>query len=148
MKRTMLIEIISSLLLCFYFFTAINSFFQLQSLKNLLAFYTLHTSAVAWTLVIAETCVAALLFFRKTRATGFIAALAMLVYAGWMIKTYPRFPHDFGGLFNFLKTKQELYLITLLSSLCIIALALILVRRKPEEKVAFIKHNLPEHLFI
>lgn len=131
MKRITLVDIISALLLCFYLFTAINSFFQIESLKNLLAFYTLHTTTVAWSLVALETCIALLLFFRKTRMAGIIAAFCMLFFAGVTIKEYPRYPHDFGGLFNLLNSKQDWYLIVVLGCLCLMAIALMIVGRGP-----------------
>lgn len=104
-------EIIASLLLIFFVHTLVSSFIQLQSVKNMLAFYTRNNTLLAWLIIIAEAIVAVLIFFPRTRLTGFTAAWVVISFAGAAILLYPHYPHDFGGLFNTITRKQKWILI-------------------------------------
>jgi len=105
-------EIIAVLLLIFWVQTLVSNFIQLQSLKNLLAFYTLNTTLIAWLILIAKTIVITLIFFQRTRLTGFFAALLLISFAGIIIIRYPHHPHNFGGIFNNISHSQRWILIT------------------------------------
>jgi uncharacterized membrane protein len=129
-KRNILIEIISALLLIFFVHTLISSYIQLQSLKNLLAFYTENTTVIAWTILITEIITVALIFFPRTRLIGFIAAFLMTTFAGIIILRYPHYPHDFGGIFNSMSRNQKWVLIISVALLSVAGTLLILYKSK------------------
>lgn len=109
-KRNMIIEIISSLLLVFFIHSIIYNFINLQSLKNLLGFYTRNKSETAWLIVITETLIALLLFLPQTRLLGFFSVLFISIFAGYIVIKFSFFPHHFGGILNnFSKTQHILF---------------------------------------
>jgi hypothetical protein len=115
-------EMIVVILLIFWVHTLVSNFIQLQSLKNLLAFYTLNMALVAWLILIAKTIVIALIFFQRTRLPGFFAALLLIFFAGIVIIRYPHYPHNFGGFFNNISRSQQWILITSISILSVIGI--------------------------
>lgn len=141
-KRNLPVEIIASLLLVFFVHSIISNYIQLQSLKNLLAFYTRNPSTVAWLIIIIESIIAALLFMPRTRVIGFITVLIAALYAGYIQFSHPHYPHDFGGIINSLTKKQQYALYGLLCLLSITGLVLSVLKRKPkpegsQEQVVF-----------
>lgn len=141
-KRNLPVEIIASLLLVFFVHSIISNYIQLQSLKNLLAFYTRNTTTVAWLVILAETIIAALLFMPRTRVIGFVCVLIAALYTGYVQFSHPHFPHDFGGIINSLARKQRYALYGLLCLLSITGVVLSVLKRKtkPErsqEQVVF-----------
>jgi hypothetical protein len=131
-KRSSIVEIIASVILIFFVHTFISSYIQLQSLKNMLAFYTLNTALVAWTMIISELIIIALIFLPRTRLVGFITAILSMIFAGIMILRFPHYPHDFGGIFNSIPHTQQWLLITVTAVLSLAGL--ILLRIKPRKK--------------
>lgn len=132
MKRKTIVEIISALLIVFFLHSAISNYIQLQSLKNLLAFYTINTTEVAWAIVIVEAVIALLLFISRTRLTGLLAVLLFTLYAGYTVLRTPHFPHDFGGILNNLSSKQHILIYVLLALMTIAGIWLAI--RKPRLK--------------
>lgn len=130
LPRNIYAEIIASLLLIFFVHTLVSSFIQLQSVKNMLAFYTRNTTFVAWLIIILETIVTALIFFPRTRLMGFIAAILIISCAGIAIVIYPHYPHDFGGIFNNITHNQKWIIIGLTASLSLIGISSYLLRKK------------------
>ncbi len=131
MKKSKLVEVISALLLLFYVHSVISIYVQLQSLKNMLAFYTVHTSLVAWSFVIIETAIVLLLFFARTRTLGFV--LSTLFAIALMVATQltPGYPHDYGGLFNIISTKLKWALLALITVLSLAGVVLGYSKTKP-----------------
>jgi hypothetical protein len=119
-RRNIYVEIIASLLLIFFVHTLISSYIQLQSLKNLLAFYTINTTTVAWLMIITELVITVLLFIPRTRMLGFIFVLLSSIFALYIIFKRPHLPHDFGGIMNALSRKQQPVFYSLLLALPII----------------------------
>ncbi len=113
-KRQLLTNIIISLLLIFIVHTLTDSFMRLQSLKNVLAFYTKNTTGVAWTILTAELVIAVFLFFKKTQKAGLFFTIAISLFSGYIVYSYPRYPHAFGGLLNTFTPKQHLIAYSLL----------------------------------
>lgn len=122
LPKNIYIEIIASLLLVFWVHMLVSNFIQLQSLKNLLAFYTFNTALVAWLILIAKTIVIALIFFQRTRLPGFFAALLLISFAGIVIIRYPHYPHNFGGFFNNISRSQQWILIISISILSVVGI--------------------------
>lgn len=141
-KRTTIVEIIASLLLIFFVHTAISTFINLQSLKNLLAFYASNFSVVAWIVLIIEGIVLSLIFVPKTRSAGFLAVILCVSYAVYQVFSKPHFPHDFGGIINNISHTQQLVLYSILLTLSVTGFCLqVFVHKskaKPERRtVAF-----------
>lgn len=105
--RYKLIDILAAVLLMFFVHTIISTYVQLQSLKNMLAFYTIHTSAVAWTVLICEVIIACCLFIKKVRFAGLLMAAIFGVGGMAAIYSWPHFPHDFGGIVNDISTPSK-----------------------------------------
>lgn len=110
MKRNTIIEIVSALLLVFYIHSLISNCVQLQSLKNMLTFYTVRTSLLAWIIISLQWVIALLLFVPRCRRMGLLLSslfviVLMAVSFGW-----PRNPHDFGGVVNELSDKRRFML--------------------------------------
>jgi hypothetical protein len=131
MKKSTTLEVIASLLIFFFAYTALSSYYNMASLRNLLAFYTAHTTQVAWLMVATEVALALLLLFRKTRLVGLVASLCLLLYAGSFWFEYRSYPHDFGGVFNELSYKQQLTLLSILLLLSVTGIVLHLLKAKP-----------------
>lgn len=113
-KRKFIFEIIAGLLLAFFVYTLISSYIQLQSLKNLLAFYTKYTSEVAWMMIISELIISIILFVPRTRYIGLILVMLYSSYGFYIVITHFHYPHDFGGVLNRISTTQQLVLFCLL----------------------------------
>lgn len=113
-------EITAALLLIFYVHSVISNYVQLQSLKNMLAFYTTQTSLVAWGIVLVELATAVLLFIPKVRTVGFSLSAVLAVSLIIMILSTSRYPHDFGGVINELPNDGR---IILLGVIAIVSLA-------------------------
>ena len=113
-KRKFIFEIIAGLLLAFFVYTLVSSYIQLQSLKNLLAFYTKYTSEVAWMMIISELIISIILFVPRTRYIGLILVMLYSSYGFYIVITHFHYPHDFGGVLNRISTTQQLVLFCLL----------------------------------
>lgn len=130
LRRKLITEIIAALLLLFYVHTFISTYVNLQSLKNMLPFYTANNNTVAWIVVLIEIAIILLLFLPRTRLAGFIGVLITVLFAGYLVIRHPDNPHHFGGVLNRLSDTQHILLYGLLSLLAIIGLSLTLVPRK------------------
>jgi len=137
-KQNLFVEIIASLLLIFFVHTLISSYIQLQSLKNLLGFYTSNTSVVAWTIIIVEFITFLLLLIPRTRLFGFLITIFCSIFAGYLVVSNPHLPHDFGGIINFLPWKIQFLLCSLLSILS--GVGIFLMKVKPQRQ----KTDTPE----
>lgn len=135
-RRNLFVEIIAALLLLFFVHSVISNYIQLQSLKNLLAFYTRNTATVAWLMITAETMIALLLFLPKTRKLGFIAVLLAALFTGYLQLSKPYYPHDFGGIINYLAKNQQYGLYSLLILLSLTGLLFTVIRKKPKPELS------------
>lgn len=131
MKRKLIIEIISALFIVFFVHTAISCFIRIQSLKNLLAFYTPHITGTAWTIVLTEAVIVLLLVIRRTRTIGLLLSLLFMLGLGITVWLTPHYPHDFGGILND-KPERQLILIAITGS--VLALVAILLGIKSIKK--------------
>jgi len=129
-KHNLSIEIITALLLIFFVHSCISTYIQLQSLRNLLNFYTIYTKASAWTIVIWEAVTVLLLFIHKTRLVGFLSTITFSITAIWVIIHWPHYPHDFGGIFNSITRSQKWALLLFLILLPTLGILLIIFKSK------------------
>jgi hypothetical protein len=121
-KRNVIANIIIFLLLIFFVHTLSDSYMRLQSLKNVLAFYTKNTTAVAWTIIIVEIITALLLFLKKTQIFGLTLIILISSFAGYILFSTPRYPHAFGGILNYITPNQHIIVYSLLILLSILSL--------------------------
>lgn len=124
-KRKLIVEIIAAILILFFAHTAIDNIIDRLSLRNLLRILPLtynKADIVSWTIPFTKLSVTFLLFFPRTRLYGGILALiTMTIFSAYLIYT-SRWPHEFGGILNFLSFKQHLIL-----SMSLAAISLILI---------------------
>lgn len=123
-KRNLTVEITASLLLIFFVHSVISlcNYYGFVSFKNFLAFYAKNQTTVAISVILIEGIISALLFFRRTRAIGFIGSLLAILFAGSLIFVYPHKPHDFGGIFNHISYWQKWLLIVIVALLSILGI--------------------------
>lgn len=114
-KRKFIVEIIASLLLLFFVHSCIITYIQLENLKNMLAFYTVHTSIVACIVIVFESLIALLLFLPRTRSVGLALALLFAITAIITMLLRPYYPHDFGGIVNDISRRQRYLLYGLIA---------------------------------
>lgn len=129
-KRNRIVEIIAGIILAFFAHLVTCSYIQLQSLKNLLVFYTENTTEVAWTMIIVEFLTVTLLFLKKTRQIGFILTILISFFAIYILFSKPTSPHAFGGILNNLTPSKHLIIYSLLILLSIIGFGLHRIKRK------------------
>ena len=132
-KKNLIVEIVAATLLIFFVHTFISSFIQLQSLKNLLAFYTKYTTETAWLMIASELLLSILLFMPRLRKWGLILVIPFAILGFYIVITHYRYPNDFGGILNVLSSTQQLVLYCLLF---VLALSGLLSRfRKQKTKI-------------
>lgn len=131
-KRNLPAEIVAALLLIFFVHSVISNYIQLQSLKNLLAFYTRNTTLVAWLIILSEIFIATLLFMPRTRLIGFVAVLIATLFTVYTQLSKPHYPHDFGGIINHLTRMQQYILYGVVSAFSIFGVLLSVLKRKPQ----------------
>jgi len=100
MKRKTIVEIITILFLVFFIHNVINNYVGLQSLKNLLGFYTRNFILVAWTILVIEIVNVVLLIIPGTRTLGLLITSLLMLALAITVWFTPHFPHDFGGVLN------------------------------------------------
>jgi len=133
------VEIITALLIVFFVHSAIDNYFRLQSLKNLLIFYTVNVDAIAWLILLTETAIALLLLFQRTRTAGLLASLAFFITLTLIVALTPHSPHNFGGVLNGLNRKRYVAIETggiLLSFLALLIKYTLKILRNPPHGVA------------
>lgn len=136
MKKNTIVEVIAALLLVFYVHSVISIYVQLQSLKNMLAFYTPHTSLFAWGFVIVELLIVIAIFLPKTRAVGFLLSAAFAITLITTTRLTPGYPHDFGGVINVLSTNLKLVLLIVITILSLLGFGIKLRRQKVKQQIS------------
>ncbi len=115
MKRNLIIEIISSLLILLFVYTAISKLLDFTHFKTVLHGSPLiggKAAIVALALPITELLVALLLFMPRTRLWGFRGSLALMtvftIYLAYMIAFTPHLPCSCGGVLKQMTWTQHL----------------------------------------
>ena len=114
-KRVAIAEIIASLFILLFLYTALNKSFDVSKTVNVIKktpFLSSYAEGVAWVVVILEYIVAALLFLPKTRKLGLYAStflmVAFTVYILYMMAFIPNLPCSCGGVLQQLTWTQHL----------------------------------------
>ena len=115
MRRKTIIEIICSLLIFLFIYTAVSKLLDYNSFKSVLRRSPLigdYASVVALALPITEGLVSTLLFIPLTRLWGLYASLALMsvftVYLAYMILFTPNLPCSCGGVLKQMTWNQHL----------------------------------------
>jgi uncharacterized membrane protein YphA (DoxX/SURF4 family) len=115
MKRNTAIEIISSLLILLFVYTAISKLLDYASFKSVLSrspFISSVAPLVAWALPAVEILISVLLLIPKTRLWGlYSSAIVMLlftIYIGGMMAFAPHLPCSCGGVIRQMNWTQHL----------------------------------------
>ena len=133
-KRNLIVEIIASLLILFIVHTLVSTVIQFQSLKNMLAFYTLKINLVAWVIVLTEGILASLLFIFRTRIIGLILTSLVATMVIILIIRTPHYPHDFGGIMNSISAKLRYILYGIIAILGVIGIMITIKRSKQKSE--------------
>jgi len=115
MKRNLIIEIISSLLILLFLYTALSKLLDYTAFKNVLSKSPLiggKAAIVALALPITEGLIASLLFFPRWRLRGlwgsFAAMTIFTLYLAYMIIFEPKLPCSCGGVLKQMTWNQHL----------------------------------------
>jgi len=115
MRKKIAIEVISSLLILLFMYTALSKLLDFTTFKNVLSrspFIDNKASVVALALPITEIMVALLLFIPNTRLWGFYGSAALMtiftLYLGYMILFSPKLPCSCGGVLKQMTWNQHL----------------------------------------
>ena len=115
MKRNILVEIISALLILLFFYTATSKLLDFRNFREVLHSSPLigrFSNFVVWTIPFAEIIASLLLFFPATRRKGLWCSLAlMIIFTGYL--TYMVFfsiirPCNCGGVLRQMTWTQHL----------------------------------------
>jgi hypothetical protein len=139
MKRSLIIEIIGSLLILLFAYTAISKLLDYTSFKSVLHKSPLMggmAGLVALALPITEGLVAVLLFIPRTRIWGFYSSVALMsvftLYLAYMISFTPKLPCSCGGVLKQMTWNQHLLFNVFF--LAIAATGLVLERKRIKRK--------------
>lgn len=142
MKRTVSIEIISSLLILLFVYTAVSklldySVFQSQlSRSPLIGFMA---GSIAWALPAAELAIAAMLFVPQTRLWGLYSSFALValftLYIGYMMAFVTNRPCSCGGVLKQMTWGQHLVFNIFFTLLALAGIWLLKKNRKQKKQV-------------
>jgi hypothetical protein len=140
-KHSTFVEIISSMFILLFLYSAINNIFQIQPGVEVLQFvplFGISPETIIWSSSAMEFLVALLLFFPRTRKAGFIASLVLIavftLYIIYLIKFDPRLLCSCGAIILQLTLKQHLLLNVVLMILALIGIRLVKIKVKIEEQ--------------
>ena len=141
MKRKIVIEILSSLLILLFVYASVSKWLDFKIFigqMNNQPFPNWMTPALVWTLPTVEIVISVLLMFNRTQLIGFRASFVLMllftIYATLILmKVFGRVPCSCGGVIDKLNWEQHLVF-----NLFFVAVALtgIILKRKEFSKVA------------
>lgn len=115
MKYKRVVEILSSLFILLFVYTAVSKWLDYRSFQNVLSQSPLIGSfapVVAWLLPLLELSIAGLLFFESTRKAGFYATGSLMIlftgYIGYMLLFSNQLPCSCGGVLKYLSWRAHL----------------------------------------
>ncbi len=113
-SKSLIVEIIASLFVLLFVYTALSKWFDFENFKAVIAQSPLIGSIptiIAWLLPLLELWVAGLLLFRLTRLVGLYASLIlMIVFTGYLIYMLmysPELPCSCGGVLRYLSWRTH-----------------------------------------
>lgn len=117
MKRKIVIELLSSLLILLFVYTSVSKWLAFKKFigeMNNQPFPNWMTPILVWTLPAAEVLIAGLLMFDRTQLIGFRASLIlMLLFTVYtvlvLLKVFGRTPCSCGGVIEQLSWGQHLF---------------------------------------
>lgn len=116
MSRQMIIEIICTLLILLFVYTAISKLSDYQNFKAVLATSPLlkpYAGVLAWALPVTEIIAGTFLFFPLTRSKGLLISFVLLiiftVYLVYMVLFTPNLPCNCGGVISRLTWGQHIF---------------------------------------
>lgn len=116
MKRIEATEVICSLLILLFAYTALSKFFSTDRFQAVLEQSPIISSGagmLAWQVPLTELCIALLLFFPVTRLTGLWASLVLLLlfslYLVYMLVFAVHLPCHCGGVIGSMSWEQHLF---------------------------------------
>lgn len=114
-KRNTAVEIIASVFILLFVYTAVSKLVTFQTFKEMLKFSPLigdRNVILAWVLPISELIVSLLLFIPRTRKWGLYLSLALMlvftIYIGYMLLFTTNRPCNCGGVLNSMTWNQHL----------------------------------------
>ena len=149
MKRKLVIEIICSLLIFLFVYTAASKLLGYNNFKYVLGKSPLisgYAAIIALALPITEGLVALLLLLPRTRLWGLYASLALMTvftgYLAYMISFTPRLPCSCGGVLKQMTWRQHLVFNVFF---LLLALSGVMLQRKQSRKET--ERELPPVVF-
>jgi hypothetical protein len=114
-RRKLVVEVIAALFILLFLYTALSKSFMIGSTVDVIKrtpFFSNFPKVTAWSVVVVEYAVAALLFFPQTRKAGLYSSLVIMLgftlYIGYMKAVIPRLPCSCGGVISTLTWNQHL----------------------------------------
>lgn len=150
-KTNNLLQIICSVFIFLFVYTALSKFQDLdtfQSVLRKLPFIGKRNPAILWILPLTELMVAFLLFLPRTRRLGLYGSFSLMflftIYVGLMISFAPHLPCSCGGVIKQMSWKQHLTFNTFFTALALFGIWL--SRRQQKDLLATIdfkaKHSV------
>jgi hypothetical protein len=125
MKKTYWVDIISSLFILLFIYTAFNKFMGFERFRSVLHGSPLiksQSDLVAWLIPSVEIIISALLFFPRSRRIGLLASLILMIiftsYITYMLIFSNHIPCSCGGVIEKMTWNQHL-----IFNICFILLA-------------------------
>lgn len=145
MKRKIVIEVLSSLLVLLFVYTSVSKWLDFSTFTgqmNNQPFPNWMTPIVIWTLPAIEIIISLLLMFNSTQLWGFRASLVlMLMFTLYtiliLLKVFDRVPCSCGGVIENLNWEQHLVF-----NLFFVAVALTGIILKRKELLTITKQNI------
>lgn len=134
------VQIITTLLITLFLYTAIDKFYHHDSFENALKKSTLIGGASAflsWMVPTTEVLISTLLFIPSTRTRGLKASLFLLsgftIYLMYMISTSPELPCTCGGVISSLNWREH---IVFNASFILLTIAALRILQQPKDFIA------------
>jgi putative oxidoreductase len=144
-KKRVIVEVIAALFILMFLYTALSKSFNIGSTENVLIktpWFSNIALGAAWTVVMLEYLIAALLIIPKTRKIGLYASLTLMTgftgYIVYMKAFVADLPCSCGGVISNLTWNQHLVFNIFFIILAFVGILLIRNRYKPEPEEGFI----------
>lgn len=145
MKKALVIEIIASLLIILFVYTALSKLLDYQTFKGQLAkspYISPFAGLTAWALPAGELLIVGALLLTRTRLIGLYASFALMllftIYIYVMLHYSPYVPCSCGGVLSQLSWEQHLLFNIVFTILALTGIVLTMVRRKPPQQLSAI----------
>jgi putative oxidoreductase len=141
MKRNLIIEIISGLLILLFVYTGLSKLLDFRQFKSTLSGSPVigdSAAVLAFVLPVLELVLAALLFFTRTKLTGLYGSLVLMtvftLYIGYMLSFSSKLPCSCGGVLKDMNWSEHLVFNIFFTVLSLAGVLLERKRRKQESE--------------